>query len=760
MNKTCQEFTCDDGDCIPNRWKCDGSKDCDDGSDEKEQYCSHHHTPDSCSLDAGWFLCADGKNCINATLSCNDTPDCDDKSDEGPFCTQHCADHQCDHRCIPTPMGATCLCEEGFKKVHDNGCEDVNECETYGRCSQVCANTEGSHRCSCKEGYHMDDEGVCRAFHGKPMLLFSTKTEIRSMDLRSKDNDYLLVAPNVTHSHQSIAVAFDSAEGRVYWSAIKDGHEGILSSNMDGTGKEFLIQDTLKMVEDLAIDYVGRNLYFTDSVNKFIGVASLHTKRWGILIKTSVEKPRAVAVYPPEGLLFYTDWGNNPVVMRAGMDGSQKQAVVSDDIVWPNGVTVDVVMRRIFWSDAKLNKLESANFDGSDRRRVIPDEYAKHPFSLAIFEDTLYWSDWQTREILSCNKFDGKNQTTLAKERNAIPYGITIAHYILEPRDRFWDNPCMEHRCSHMCLLSPNQDATCFCPSGTKTIDKETCEEIAPAAKDIPNPRIMGFSAEDHESVDDFNPTTASSPPTPPPSTAASPSSPSVPSTSNTVVPTQDKSSSNNNQFGSRMDTVASPESDEPANADNKVLPSQAVKGGPTAVADDASDQDGIIIGIVVFFILLVLVILAFFYIRKRRNDKTPVALMFRNRDFRHGRMTSGSEELKNVQVVRKHSDGTFRNLASSPMPTAASYHDLNNDSEFNPRLGADGLKRSSTNPNVSVGMGGPALIHEGRLAAAPQNMYASQMGVESPLGSSPMTDDDEIDVFTADRLGDKARLL
>lgn len=217
------------------------------------------------------------------------------------------------------------------------------------------------------------------------------------------------------------------------------------------------------------------------------------------------------------------------------------------------------------------------------------------------------------------------------------------------------------------------------------------------------------------------------------------------------------------------MDTVSQPEKEDsasaqPVNADNNVGNPTEVKGAPLAVADDDTDKDGVIIGIFVFFVLLVLVLLAFFYIRKRRNDKTPVALMFSNRDFRHGRMASGSSELKNVQVVRKHSDGTFRNLASSPMPTAASYHDLNNDNEFNPRLGHDGaLKRSLTNPNVAAAVG-PALIHEGRLATAPQNMYVSQrsdlMGVESPLGSSPMTDDDEIDVFTADRLGDKARLL
>ena len=36
--KKCEEFTCSNGDCILNKWKCNGIDDCVDGSDEKGEY--------------------------------------------------------------------------------------------------------------------------------------------------------------------------------------------------------------------------------------------------------------------------------------------------------------------------------------------------------------------------------------------------------------------------------------------------------------------------------------------------------------------------------------------------------------------------------------------------------------------------------------------------------------------------------------------------------------------------------------------------
>ena len=51
--------------------------------------------------------------------------------------------------------------------------------------------------------------------------------------------------------------------------------------------------------------------------------------------------------------LFWSDWGESPRIERSELDGSGRRAVITTNVVWPNGLTVDKPSARLYWADAK-----------------------------------------------------------------------------------------------------------------------------------------------------------------------------------------------------------------------------------------------------------------------------------------------------------------------------------------------------------------------------------------------------------------------
>ena len=92
------ERCCSDGStCVSIERFCDGVIDCDDRSDEQEEYCG-------CSL-LDSFLCSSGK-CIDKYLQCNNVNDCEDGEDE-KFCEEEriCPKNQLRNRLFTKRFG-------------------------------------------------------------------------------------------------------------------------------------------------------------------------------------------------------------------------------------------------------------------------------------------------------------------------------------------------------------------------------------------------------------------------------------------------------------------------------------------------------------------------------------------------------------------------------------------------------------------------------------------------------------------------------
>lgn len=60
------------------------------------------------------------------------------------------------------------------------------------------------------------------------------------------------------------------------------------------------------------------------------------------------------------------------MIASSGMDGSDPKVLVSSDIRWPNGLALDYHNERLYWVDAKRQKIETIKLDGTDRRVSSP----------------------------------------------------------------------------------------------------------------------------------------------------------------------------------------------------------------------------------------------------------------------------------------------------------------------------------------------------------------------------------------------------
>lgn len=93
---------------------------------------------------------------------------------------------------------------------------DINECDTFGTCSQSCENTKGSYKCSCYDGYTMDPStNRCKANGKEPYLLFANRHDLR--EIRLETRQYREIIKGL---RSAIAMDFDYKGEFVFWSDV------------------------------------------------------------------------------------------------------------------------------------------------------------------------------------------------------------------------------------------------------------------------------------------------------------------------------------------------------------------------------------------------------------------------------------------------------------------------------------------------------------------------------------------------------------
>lgn len=399
---------------------------------------------------------------------------------------RNCEEKLCQHECTNlNGTGFICHCRPGYRVDPDSTytCIDINECEQFGICPQICKNTKGSYDCECASGYRRVGNGdKCEAEGPTPLLLLPENIRIRRFNLQTQAyHDFLqeeerIMALDYDFDHNSTGLSMvyftvasqNSVSGaikRAYIPSVDDG------SNNIGAAVDLDIK-YITSPDGIAVDWVGRNLYWADSRLKRLEVAMLDGRYRKHLVKTELGYPSAVAVNPRLGMLYWADRGNDPKIECSWLDGQQRKVLVSEQLGWPTGLSIDYANNdRIYWSDSKESRIESVLPSGEGRRTAVFID-VKNPLSVSVFEDNVYWSTQEKGEVIRQNKFGRGAKTKLL---TAGPWLTQVSVYQKQRYNSLnMKNPC-KGICSHLCLLRP-EGYTCACPEGTSFVPNSNTE--------------------------------------------------------------------------------------------------------------------------------------------------------------------------------------------------------------------------------------------------------------------------------------------
>ena len=216
----------------------------------------------------------------------------------------------------------------------------------------------------------------------------------------------------VEDTRSAVGIDFHHEAGQIFWTDSIDRRIYRARVNDNFKSRRTVVNSSAE--EGLAVDWIHDNLYWVrrEKDAKFISLTDFNGESSLDIVTSGLDEPRSLSLHPEKGWIFWSDWGKEPKIEMCGMDGTNRKVLVTKNILWPNGITLDLVHETVYWVDAKLHTINSVGiFSGLVRQVLRSPAHLHHPYSLSVFEDTVYWTDWglNSSSIYKADKFTGDN---------------------------------------------------------------------------------------------------------------------------------------------------------------------------------------------------------------------------------------------------------------------------------------------------------------------------------------------------------------
>ncbi|XP_058453091.1 nidogen [Malaya genurostris] len=369
------------------------------------------------------------------------------------------------------PSKYECICNpgffgDGFVCTPERNCANIPSlCDPNARC----VSTTTGYQCICNEGF-IGNGSICRT---APRL----------------DSGFLIISQGVanvklpisgtrgiplTMAQMAIGVDKDCAEGRIYWSDISA--KQIFSCKYDGTDRKPFITKDIISPEGVAVDWISRRIYWTDSAKDTIEVASLEDPNLRtIIVSKYLVNPRGIAIDPHQSKLYWSDWNRDgPKIEWSNLDGTERQVLVSGpEVELPNSIQVAPGTGELCYADAGTKKVECVDTYTKQIRTIASN--LTYPFGLAVTDDHFYWTDWTTKKVESINAH--------GEREKGIPSPVFGSHKMygmtaVTDKCPLFHSPCVINNgdCpdKRICLTNPRAPSG----RGCKCADNNNCNDV------------------------------------------------------------------------------------------------------------------------------------------------------------------------------------------------------------------------------------------------------------------------------------------
>lgn len=339
-------------------------------------------------------------------------------------------------------------------KERQNPCQNNNAgCEHFCLLGPA-SSTGNSFRCKCKLGYQLKrDLKTCQRV--QESLFISQTRLLRGISL-DQNIDTETRTPILAEKIGAIrAIEVDCRNNITFYydpirrAIFQNKYNG--EETRDASVSSVLIPNDLSYVENMAWDWIGKNLYFTNNGKISVVQYSNPKNRREIIKQTQVY---GLAIDPNAGYLFFSTINRPAKISRAYLDGTNVTVLQQRGLSLPYSVTIDYQSKKVYWADSHLSKIQYCDYNGNNLNTLIGSSISS-PISIVVYKYNLYFYDLRLSTIYKSSKFFANSPTILRSNVNNI-YQMKIFSY--ESQSSIDNHPCSRQNgdCSHFCFAVPS----------------------------------------------------------------------------------------------------------------------------------------------------------------------------------------------------------------------------------------------------------------------------------------------------------------